>query len=102
VETQAQTVLTLGLDQITKFEYCLDGPLVRVMYSGLTQSVFRLNRVNSSSCDYSEKIPVDVYSSASCFTSFSSGGSSPEVVDFWLTLSLVYLLLGPKPLALER
>jgi hypothetical protein len=27
VETQAQTVLTLGLDQITKFVYCLDGPL---------------------------------------------------------------------------
>jgi hypothetical protein len=27
VETQAQTVLTLGLDQITKFIYRLDGPL---------------------------------------------------------------------------
>jgi hypothetical protein len=27
VETQAQTVLTLGLDQITKFVYRLDGPL---------------------------------------------------------------------------
>jgi hypothetical protein len=27
VETQAQTVLTLGLDQITKFYYRLDGPL---------------------------------------------------------------------------
>jgi hypothetical protein len=27
VETQAQTVLTLGLDQITKFVYHLDGPL---------------------------------------------------------------------------
>jgi hypothetical protein len=27
VETQAQTVLTLGLDQITKFIYHLDGPL---------------------------------------------------------------------------
>jgi hypothetical protein len=26
-ETQAQTVLTLGLDQINKFIYCLDGPL---------------------------------------------------------------------------
>jgi hypothetical protein len=25
VETQAQTVLTLRLDQITKFVYCLDG-----------------------------------------------------------------------------
>jgi hypothetical protein len=27
LETQAQTVLTLGLDQITKFIYHLDGPL---------------------------------------------------------------------------
>jgi ribosomal protein L30/L7E len=27
VETQAQTVLTLGLDRITKFVYRLDGPL---------------------------------------------------------------------------
>jgi hypothetical protein len=27
VETQEQTVLTLGLDQITKFVYRLDGPL---------------------------------------------------------------------------
>jgi hypothetical protein len=27
VETQAQTVLTLGMDQITKFVYRLDGPL---------------------------------------------------------------------------
>jgi hypothetical protein len=27
VETQAQTVLTLGLDQISKFVYRLDGPL---------------------------------------------------------------------------
>jgi ribosomal protein L30/L7E len=27
VENQAQTVLTLGLDQINKFVYRLDGPL---------------------------------------------------------------------------
>jgi hypothetical protein len=27
VETQAQTVLILGLDQITRFIYRLDGPL---------------------------------------------------------------------------
>jgi hypothetical protein len=49
VETQAQTVLTLGLD-----------PLVRVAYSGLTQSMFRLDRVKSSSCDCPENNPVDV------------------------------------------
>jgi hypothetical protein len=28
------------------------GPLVRVKYSGLTQSVFRMGRVKSSSCDW--------------------------------------------------
>ena len=35
VETQAQTVLTLGLDQITEFVYRLDEPLVvgDVLYS---------------------------------------------------------------------
>jgi hypothetical protein len=49
VKTQAQTVLTLGLDQITKFIYCLDGTLGE--YSGLIQSLFRLDRVKSSSCD---------------------------------------------------
>jgi hypothetical protein len=27
VETQAQTVKTLGLDQMTEFIYCLDGTL---------------------------------------------------------------------------
>jgi hypothetical protein len=89
VETQAQTVLTLGLDQITKFIYCLDGPLVRVTYSGLTQIVFILDRVKSSSCDCPEKISVDVCSNASCFTCFSSGSSSPEVAEFCPTLRLV-------------
>jgi hypothetical protein len=59
---------------------------VRVTYSGLTQSVFRLDRVKSSSCDGPEKIPMDVYSNASCFMCFSSGSSSPEVA-----------MLGPKP-----
>jgi hypothetical protein len=60
--------------------------LVRVLYSGLTQSVFRVDRVKSSSCDCPEKIPVDVYSNASCFTWFSSGSSSPEGVDFFPSL----------------
>jgi hypothetical protein len=75
------------------------GPLVRVTYSGLTESVFILDRVKSSSCDCPEKIPVDVDvdSNASCFTCFSSGSSSPEVAEFCPTLRLVYLLLGPKP-----
>jgi hypothetical protein len=50
VETQAQTVLTLNLDQITKFVYCLDGPLGEgnIMYSSLTLSVFWLDRVKFS------------------------------------------------------
>jgi hypothetical protein len=92
VETQAQTVLTLGLDQITKFMYRLDGPLVRVTYSGLTQSVFTMDRVKSSSCDFPAKIPVNVCSNVSCFKSFRSGSSSPEVAEFCPTLRLVYFI----------
>jgi hypothetical protein len=36
-EIKHRQLLTLGLDQITKVIYCLDGqgPLVRVIYSGL-------------------------------------------------------------------
>jgi hypothetical protein len=68
------------------------GPLVRVTYSGLTQSVFRLDRVKSSSCDCPTKIPVDMYSNARCFTCFSSGSSSPEVAEFCPTLCLVYFI----------
>jgi hypothetical protein len=66
------------------------GPLVRVMYSNLTQSVFRLERVKSSSSDCTAKIPVD--SNASCFIFCSSGSSSPEVVEFCPTLRLVYAI----------
>jgi hypothetical protein len=58
----------------------LMGPLVRVMYSGLTQSVFRLDRVKSSSCDCSARIFVD--SNSSCFTSFNSGSIAPKVAEF--------------------
>ncbi len=66
------------------------GPFVRVTYSGLTQSVFRLDRVKSSSCDLPAKIPVDP--NASCFTCFSSGVSSPEIAEFCPTLRLVYVI----------
>ena len=66
------------------------GPLGRVTYSGLTQSVFRLDRVKSSSCDLPAKIPVD--SNASCFTCFSSGVSSPEIAEFCPTLRLIYVI----------
>jgi hypothetical protein len=66
------------------------GPLVRVTYSGLTQSVFILDRVKSSSCDCPAKIPVD--SNATCLTCFSSGSSSPEVAEFCPTLRLVYFI----------
>jgi hypothetical protein len=55
---------------------------MKVTYSGLTQSVFRLDRVKSSSVD----------SNASCFTCFSSGVSSPEIAEFCLTLRLVYVI----------
>jgi hypothetical protein len=70
-------------------------PLVRVIYSGLTQSVFRLDRVKFISCDCPEMIPVNLYSNASWFTSFSSGIISSEVAEVCPTLHLM-LLLGPK------
>jgi hypothetical protein len=60
------------------------------MYSGLTLSVFRLDRVSSSSFDFPEKIPVD--SNASRFMTFSSGYRSPEVAEFCLTWRLVYII----------
>jgi hypothetical protein len=43
------------------------GFLVRVTCSGLTQIVFILDIVKSSSCDCPAKIPVDVDSNTSCF-----------------------------------
>jgi hypothetical protein len=61
-----------------------------VMYSSLTQSVFRLVRVKSSSCDCQTEIPVD--SNVSCFISFSSGSSSPEIAEFCPILRLVYFI----------
>jgi hypothetical protein len=67
-------------------------PLVRVACSGLNQRLFRLDRVKYSSCDCPAKIPVNVYSNASCFTCFSSSSSSPEVAEFCLTLCLVYFI----------
>jgi hypothetical protein len=48
--------------------------------------------VKSSSCDYPEKIPVDVYYNASYFTSFSSGSDSPKVAEFCLNLRLLYVI----------
>jgi hypothetical protein len=67
------------------------GPLVRVTYSSLTQSVFRLDRMKSSFCDFPSKACIQ--SNASLF---SSGGSSPEVEGFCLTLRLVYVILRVK------
>jgi hypothetical protein len=66
------------------------GPLVRVTYRGLTQSVFILDRVKSSSWDCPAKIPVD--SNVRCFMCFSSGSSLPEVAEFCPTLRLVYFI----------
>jgi hypothetical protein len=48
--------------------------------------------VKTSSCDCPEKIPVDAYSNACCFTSFTSGSSSHEVAEFCPTLRLVYFI----------
>jgi hypothetical protein len=68
------------------------GPLVRITCSGLTQSVFILDRVKSGSYEFPLKIPVDVCSNARCFTSFSSDSNLPEVLEFCLTLCLVYVI----------
>jgi hypothetical protein len=53
-------------------------------------SGFILDRVMSSFCDCTKKIPVD--SNARCFTCFSSGSSSTKVVDFFLNLCLVCVI----------
>jgi hypothetical protein len=66
------------------------GPLVRVTYRDLTQTLFRLDRVKSSCCDCPAKIPVDF--NASCFTCFISGSISPEIAEFCPTLRLVYFI----------
>jgi hypothetical protein len=66
------------------------GHLVRAMYSGQNQSVFRLNSVKFCCCDFPAKISMD--SNASCLISFGSGSSSSEVVDFYPTLRLVYVI----------
>jgi hypothetical protein len=69
------------------------GPDYQICYCGLSQNVFRLNRVKSSSCDCPENIPVDMCSNASCSTCFSSGSSSPEVAEFcpsFFTLGLFH------------
>jgi hypothetical protein len=70
---------------------------VRVMYSELTQRVFRLNRVKSSSCDCPAKIPVDLDSNASCIKTFSSGSSSSKLRGFVQLCAWSMLSLGPKP-----
>jgi hypothetical protein len=67
--------------------------LVMVTYSGLTQSMYRLDRVKSISCHCPEEIPVDLFSNASCFMSFSSGSISPKVADFCPTLCLVHFIV---------
>jgi hypothetical protein len=73
------------------------GPLVRVAYSGLTQSVFILDRVKSSSCDCPAKIPVTVDSNASCFTCFSSGSTHPKLRSFVQLCAWSILSIVPKP-----
>jgi hypothetical protein len=67
-------------------------PLARLPYCGLTQILFRMDRVKFSSCDYQVKILVAVDSNASCFRSFSSGSSSPKVAEFSLILCLVNVI----------
>jgi hypothetical protein len=55
------------------------GPLIT--NSGLTESVFRLDRLMSSSFDFPEKIPVD--SNTSCFTCFVLLAAHPKLQIFF-------------------
>jgi hypothetical protein len=64
------------------------GSLVRLIYSGIIQSVFRLDRVKSSYCDCQGKISV--VSNSRWFTCFSSCSNWPKVVDFCPTLQLTW------------
>jgi hypothetical protein len=73
------------------------GPLVRVMYSGLTQSVFRLDRLKSSSCDCPEKIPVESNANARCFKFLVLVAAHPKLQSFVQLYAWSILLLGPKP-----
>jgi hypothetical protein len=68
---------------------------VRLTHSGMTQRVFRIDGVKTSSYEFLAKIPLD-YNSR-CFGSFSSGNSSPEVADFVQLCAWSILLLRPKP-----
>jgi hypothetical protein len=81
-----------GLDRLPNLYTAWMCPLVRVTYRVLTQSLFRLDRLNSSSCDCPAKIHVSVDSNSSCCTCFGSGSSSPKVAEFCPTLRLVYFI----------
>jgi hypothetical protein len=91
VGDQAQTIDNPGSEPDYQFYLLLRwAPWVRVAYSSQTQSVFRMDRVKSSSCDLPAKFPLD--SNTNCFTCFSSGVSSPEIAEFCPTLRLVYVI----------
>jgi hypothetical protein len=68
------------------------GPLVRVTYRGLSQSVFRLDRVKSSSCDCPEMISVDVDSNAAALRVLVLVAAHPKLRSFCPTLRLVYFI----------
>jgi hypothetical protein len=70
---------------------------VRVKYSGLTQSVFRVDRVKSSSCDCPAEIPVDVNSMPDAFIVLALVAAHPKLRCFVRLCTWYILLFGPNP-----
>jgi hypothetical protein len=68
---------------------------VRTTYSTLTQSVFILDRVNSSSYDCSEKMSVDLMPSGLRLLILVA--SHPKLQRFFQLCAKFMLLLEPKP-----
>ena len=94
---QAQTVLTLGLDQITKFIYRLDehGPLVRVTYSVLTQIDYTEESEVSVLVTFQQRslwIPVPADLRVLVLVS-----AHPKLRSFVRLCAWFILSLGPKP-----
>jgi hypothetical protein len=72
--------------------------LVRVTYSGLTQSVFRLDRVKSSSCDCPAKISVDIYpNTMAALRLLVLVAAHSKLRSFVRLCAWSMLLLRPKP-----
>ena len=72
------------------------GPLVRVTYSGLTQLVFRLDRVKSSSCDLPAKDSCG-FQMPAALRVLVLVSAHPKLRSFVRLCAWFILSLGPKP-----